>query len=167
MKIDTGQGAVLVDKATGEVMVNINDGFNINIRSPAQVENDKYWSPRIKIKGRFVKAMIDNEDKVFEMLKELPAVYMAFNRLKKYLQINENTVMKDGHKYKTSDLAEEMGVSRQMACFYIRKLKELNLIAELDNGRKGKVLVVNPEIYLAGVEVPMKTLKLFDNNNNK
>ena len=55
-----------------------------------------------------------------------------------------------------------MGVSRQMACFYIRKLKELNLIAELNNGRKGKVLVVNPEIYLAGVEVPMRTKKLFE-----
>ena len=166
MKIDTGQGAFLVDKATGEVIVDIDDGFNVNVRSPAQTENDKYWSPREKIKGRFVKVMVDNEERVFEMLKGLPAVYMAFNRLKKYLQINENTVMKDGRKYKTSDLAEEMCVRRQMACFYIRKLKELNLIAELDNGRKGKVLVVNPHIYLAGVEVPMKTLKLFENKGN-
>lgn len=162
MKIDTGQGAVLVDKATGEVIVDIDDGFNVNVRSPAQTENDKYWSPMIKIKGRFVKVMVDNEERVFEMLKGFPAVYVAFNRIKKYLQINENTVMKDGRKYKTSDLAEEMGVSRQMACFYIRKLKELNLIAELDNGRKGKVLVVNPEIYLAGVEVPMRIKKLFE-----
>lgn len=74
--------------------------------------------------------------------------------------------MKDGRKYKTADLAEEMGVSRQMASFYIRKLKELNLIAELNNGRKGKVLVVNPEIYLAGVEVPMRTKKLFESKTN-
>ena len=162
MKINTGQGAVLIDKATGEIMVDIDDGCNVNVRSLGQAENDKYWSPKEKIKGRFVKVMVDNEERVFEMLKGFPAVYVAFNRMKKYLQINENTVMKDGRKYKTSDLAEEMGVSRQMACFYIRKLKELNLIAELDNGRKGKVLVVNPEIYLAGVEVPMKTLKLFE-----
>ena len=43
MKIDTGQGAVLVDKATGEVMADIDDGFNMNVGSPAQAENDKYW----------------------------------------------------------------------------------------------------------------------------
>ena len=83
MKIDTGQGAVLVDKATGEVIVDIDDGFNVNVRSPAQTENDKYWSPMIKIKGRFVKVMVDNEERVFEMLKGLPAVYVAFNRMKK------------------------------------------------------------------------------------
>ena len=69
MKIDTGQGAVLVDKTTGEVIVDIDDGFNVNVRSPAQIENDKYWSPKEKIKGRFVKVMVDNEDMVFEMLK--------------------------------------------------------------------------------------------------
>ena len=46
MKIDTGQGAVLVDKATRELMVDIDDGFNFNVRSPAQTENDKYWAPK-------------------------------------------------------------------------------------------------------------------------
>lgn len=152
----------MVGAETGEVKLKIDKGEKVSIRSLAQSENDKTWSPKVKINGRFVKVMVDNEDVVFEMLKDLPAVYVAFNRMKRHLQINENTIMKDGKKYKTADLAEEMGVSRQMACFYIRKLKELNLIAELDNGRKGKVLVINPNIYLAGVEVPMKTLKLFD-----
>lgn len=160
MKLD--ENAYMVGAETGEVKLKIAKGEKVSIRSFAQSENDKTWSPKVKINGRFVKVMVDNEDVVFEMLKDLPAVYVAFNRMKRYLQINENTIMKDGKKYKTADLAEEMGVSRQMACFYIRKLKELNLIAELDNGRKGKVLVINPNIYLAGVEVPMKTLKLFD-----
>lgn len=106
--------------------------------------------------------MIENEEELFEMLKDYPKVQIAFYRIIKYLKANENIVMKDGRKFKTIDLATEMGVSRQSASFYIRKMKELNLVAELDRGRAGKFLVVNPRYFLNGETLPKATLKLFE-----
>ena len=105
----------LVSNETGEIVGVAKKGERMIIRSPAQTENDKYWSPPVKINGRFVKYMIENEEELFEMLKDYPKVQIAFYRIIKYLKANENIVMKDGRKFKTIDLATEMGVSRQSA----------------------------------------------------
>lgn len=152
----------LVSNETGEVVGVAKKGERVIIRSPAQAENDKYWSPPVKINGRFVKFMIENEDELYELLKGFPMVQVAFMRVIKYTKANENILIKDGRKFKTIDLAGELGVSRQSASFYIRKMKECNLIAELDKGRAGKFLVVNPRYFLNGETLPKATLKLFE-----
>ena len=161
---DTGQDLYLVSSQDGEVIDTISADEKIIIRSKTQAINDKYWSPPIKIKGRFVKAM-EREDDVVNLFIDSPATYLALNKMKKYLQINENTLIKNGRKYRTSDLAEDVNICRQTASYHIKKLKEMNLIAELDKGRQGKFLVINPNYYIAGDSVPMKTYKLFVKNS--
>lgn len=161
MSKGVGQDMHLIASATGELIDTIKAEDRFSIRRKGQVENDTYWSPPIKMQGRFVKAM-EREDEIIDMLKDSPAIYLALNKMKKYLQINDNTLMKNGKKYKTSDLAEDLNICRQTASLYIKKFKDKNIIAELDKGKKGKFLVINPNYYLAGDSVPAKTLKLFE-----
>ena len=161
MNKNVGEKLHLIASETGECIDTINAEDRIIIRRKGQVENDAYWSPLVKLPDKFIKTM-EREDDIVDLLKENSAIYLALNKMKKYLQINQNTLMKNGRKYKTSDLADDLKICRQTASLYIKKLKELNIVAELDNGKKGKFLVINPKYYLAGSGVPAKTLKLFD-----
>lgn len=155
---------LIKNKAKGEI------GFKTKlakIKKPCKKQSvNKNQEPEteeiVKITGDYINVLVDNEDKVIDILRNNPAIYVAFSSMKRYLEVNENILIKNGKKYKTIDLAEELGVSRQTASMYIKKLKQLNLLAELDNGRKGKFLVINPYIYLSGDSVPLKILKLFD-----
>lgn len=164
---DTGQKLLIVTENDGEILFKVEKGETLNIRSVKQTHNDKYYSPMIEInKGkRFIKTMIVEENEVIEKLKNLPSVYMALNIMKKYLVKNYNVLLKNDKKYKIVDLAEEMGVSRQMASIYIKKLKELNLIAEIETN-KGKVYAINPNVYFNGNEIPQRVYDIFVNPKN-
>lgn len=119
-----------------------------------------------RISGRFIKTM-PKEQQIIYLLSSNPAIYLALNIMKFYLQPNSNLLLKNGKKYGSMRLAEDMNVTRQTSGLYIKKLKELNIIAEIDMGRKGKYLAINPYIYLAGDYVPTEIVKLFKNKGNK
>ncbi|NCD07321.1 MAG: HTH domain-containing protein [Spirochaetia bacterium] len=161
---DTGQKLLIITENDGEILFSVEKGETLNIRSVRQTNNDKFYSPMIEInKGkRFIKTMVIEEKNVIKKLKDFPSVYMALNIMKEYLVKNYNVLLKaDGKKYKINDLAEEIGVSRQMASRYIKKLKELNIVAEIDTN-KGKVLAINPSIYFNGSEIPQRVYDIFN-----
>ena len=118
-----------------------------------------------RISGRFIKTM-PKEQQIVYLLASNPSIYLALNVMKFYLQPNSNVLLKNGKKYGSMRLAEDMNVTRQTSGVYIRKLKELNIIAEVDMGRKGKYLAINPYIYLAGDYVPTEIVRLFKNKGN-
>ena len=157
---DTNQRWHIVTEQDGEVIFTVNKGESVNIRSVKQTENDKFYSPKIKIKGTFVKVM-DREQFILEQLKDDPSVYLAINLMRKYLVPRQNVLLKNGKKFKTVDLANEMGISRQWATRHIRKLKELNVLAEIQTN-KGRLLVMNPNYYHRGEDVEKRVYDLFD-----
>lgn len=158
---DTGQRWHIVTEKDGEVIFTVNKGESVNIRSVKQTENDKFYSPRIKIKGTFVKVM-DREQEVVEKLKDDHSAYYAITIMRKYLTKGQNVLLKNGKKYKAVDLAKEMGITRQWAGRHIRKLKELNVIAEIETN-KGKLIVMNPNYYHRGEDVEQRVYDLFEN----
>ena len=100
------------------------------------------------------------------MLQQHPSTYVALGIMKSYLMPNFNILVKNNKKYVAAKLAKDMGISCQASGTHIRKLKELNIIAEVDIGRKGKYLAINPYIYLAGDYVPTEIVKLFNDKGN-
>lgn len=114
-----------------------------------------------RVNGRYIKAM-PKEQQIIYMLQQYPATYVALGIMKSYLMPNFNILVKNNMKYGATKLAKDMGISRQASGMHIKKLKELNIIADVDLGRKGKYLAINPYCYLAGDYVPFEILKLFD-----
>lgn len=158
---NTGQDWIILSAQDGEVLTRVYDGESISIRSVKQVENDKYFSRKVRIKGGFIKVMKD-EQKVVKKLIDYPATYLALNLMKGHLEYNTNLLVKnDGSKYKGVDLAEEMNITRQSAMLHFKRLKQHNLIAEVEM-KRGKYWAINPCYYLYGDSVLEKVLKAFD-----
>lgn len=164
---NTGQRLLVVTEQDGEILFGIKQGESLNVRSVKQTKNDKYFSNTIKvnIKGTFVKVM-DREDEVIEMLKKYPSTYLAINIMKKYLVKEYNVLLKDNKKYKAVDLSRDMGISRQSAGVHIAKLKELNILGEIDTN-KGRLFCINPYYYLRGEKASEQVAKVFDKNSKK
>lgn len=158
----TGQRLYVVTENDGEIIYTINKDEKITVRSAAQAKQDKYYSPKVQVSGVFVKVM-KNEKKLIELLKGSASTYAAVNIMKHYLVSNYNVLLKDGRKYKATDLAEDMGISRQMATIHINKLKSLNVLGMIETD-KGKLYCLNPQYYFKGTEVPKSVLDLFDKN---
>lgn len=159
---NTGQRLLVVTEKDGEILFGIKQGESLNVRSVKQTKNDKYFANTIKvnIKGTFVKAM-DKEQEVIEMLKKYPSTYLAINIMKRYLVKDYNVLLKDNKKYKAVDLAKDMGISRQSAGVHIAKLKELNLLGEVDTN-KGRLFCLNPHYYLRGECARQAVVDVFD-----
>lgn len=157
---NTGQRLHIVTENDGEIIFTINKDEKITVRSALQASRDKYYSPKVKLTGVFIKAM-NNEKKLIELLKGNSSTYMAVNIMKHYLVSNYNVLIKDGRKYKATDLAEDMGITRQMATIHINKLKSLNVLGMIDTD-KGKLYCLNPHYYFKGTEVPQSVLDIFD-----
>lgn len=164
---NTGQRLLVVTEQDGEILFGIKQGESLNVRSVKQTKNDKYFANTIKvnIKGTFVKVM-DKEQQVIEMLKKYPSTYLAINIMKKYLVKEYNVLLKDNKKYKAVDLAKDMEISRQSAGVHIAKLKELNLLGEIETN-KGRLFCLNPYYYLRGEKASEQVVKLFDDNAKK
>lgn len=158
---DTGQRLFIVTEQDGEVLFKVENGESVNVRSVAQTKNDRFYSPKskINIRGKFIKVM-DREKEVVDMFIKSPTTYLALNVMKRYIVANSNVLLKGGKKYKCIDLAEDLGITRQMASIHINKLKECNLIAEIETN-KGKLLAINPYYYFRGDEVPDNIAELF------
>lgn len=156
---NTGQRLHIVTENDGEIIFTINKDEKITVRSALQTSRDKYYSPKVKLTGVFIKAM-NNEKKLIELLKGNSSTYMAVNIMKHYLVSNYNVLIKEGRKYKATDLAEDMGITRQMATIHINKLKSLNVLGMIDTD-KGKLYCLNPHYYFKGTEVPQSVLDIF------
>ena len=159
---NTGQRLLVVTEQDGEILFGIKQGESLNVRSVKQTKNDKYFASTIKvnIKGTFVKAM-DKEKEVIEMLKKYPSTYLAVNIMKRYLVKDYNVLLKDNKKYKAVDLAKDMDISRQSAGVHIAKLKELNLLGEVETN-KGRLFCLNPRYYLRGECASQAVVDVFD-----
>ena len=157
---NTGQDITLFD-AFGEFFISVKDGEEISVRSKKQVAYGKFLLPRVKInkKGRFVKVM-DKEKEVKKRLLKYPATYMALSILRDYISPNTNLIMINGMKYRCIMLAEEMGITRQMASIHFKRLQENNLIAEVETPR-GMYWAINPAYYCCGDELPQKVVDAF------
>lgn len=157
---DTGQDLYIITEQDGEILFKISGGEKFTIRSVAQTKRDKYYSPKVKLKGRFIKTM-DKEKELTELLLDSPSTYLAINIMKRYIVTNYNVLIKDGLRYGVQDLADDMKISRQMASNHISKLKKLNVLNEIKTDR-GKLFVINPYYYFRGEEIPQRVLDLFD-----
>ena len=107
---------------------------------------------------------MDKEQEILEKLKDDPSAYLAIAIMKKYLVPRQNVLLKDGKKYKTIDLADEMGITRQWASRHIKKLKKLNVLSEVETN-KGILLVMNPDFYHRGEDVDKRVYDLFNKPN--
>lgn len=158
---NTGQELLIITAEDGELIMTVHDNEAVNVRSVKQAENDKYYSPKIKLRvGRFVKVM-DKEKEVLKKLVKYPSTYFALNIMKAYLSFNNNLVVKDGKKYRCIDLAEEMEITRQMASIHLKRLQEMNFIAEVPTNR-GRYWAINPDYYRRGDEIPKVVYDAFD-----
>lgn len=158
---NTGQRLLVITEECGEVLFKINQNEKITIRSELQQQNDKIYAQMVNFKkGRFIKVMIE-EKEVVDKLKDFPATYLALNIMKRYIVYNYNVLMKNNKKYKIVDLAEDMGISRQMASRHIQRLKELNIIQEVETANKGKLFAINPNYYFAGTQLPQPIVDAF------
>lgn len=158
---NTGQKICLITEDDGELLFKVNQGESFTVRSAKQTKRDKYYSPKVKITGRFIKTM-DKEKELVDLLLDSPSTYLAISIMKRYIVTNYNVLVKDGIKYGVQDLAKDMKISRQMASNHIRKLKSINVLSELETDR-GKLFCINPKYYFRGEEVPESVLKLFEN----
>ena len=150
---------LMIKENSGEVEFRINTGESYNIRSREQTLLDENYSPREKLYiGRFIKVMSKEID-VINCLKNSPMTYLLINHLKHYAEYNSNLIKKNGKKYKLCEIAQDIGLTRQMVRIHINRLKKLNLLAELE--LKGKFLVINPYFYFNGTEIPKNILNLF------
>lgn len=121
---------------------------------------------KIKLENGNYITITKSEKKLIELLKGSSSTYAAVNIMKHYLVSNYNVLIKDGRKYKATDLAEDMGITRQMATIHINKLKALNVLGMIETD-KGKLYCLNPQYYFKGTEVPQSVLDIFDNTKKK
>ena len=113
---DTGQRLVVLTEYDAQVLFYVDEGQKFTVRSEKQAKNDKFFNAsllkKVQIKGRFNKVMIDN-DKVIELIGDSYGTYFALTKMSKYLVPNYNVLLKNGTKYKCSDLAKEMNITRK------------------------------------------------------
>lgn len=111
----------------------------------------------------YVKETFYELDNAVDYFKGNGGCFVAYTCLKRHLRPNTNLITKeDGGKYGATSLAEEMGISRQMATTYLKTLREKQIVKDrkTDNG---KYLVMNPEFCYYG-EIDEETKELFKEN---
>lgn len=153
---------ILFVDENGEIQGKAYKGERLIIRSPLQQKNDKYYSPPIKLRGgSFVKVMY-TEKEVLSMLQEYPSTYYALGVIKFHIEDYDNLLKnKDKSKFKGKDLATEMGITPQMASVHFKRLKEINLLAEVPTNR-GMYWAINPKYYCRSDEIPKLVYDAFE-----
>lgn len=160
----------VVDENTGEVVYRLKDGETWRTITEKERKRNKYYSPPIKInknKG-FAKCMLDKLEVLVKELKNNSSAFLALNVLVLHICPYDNLIKYDKEKikYRLKDLASDMGISRQQASTHIKKLKELNIVAEVETA-DGIFYAINPEYYCRNNEIPERVLKAFEKKENK
>ena len=157
---NTGQRLIVVTEEDGEILFKVNQNESFTIKSEKQLKRDKLFAQMVSVKGRFIKSM-DKEKEIVDLLLDSPSTYMAISIMKRYIITNYNVLIKDGIKYRVQDLANDMKISRQMASSHIKKLKDINVLGEIETDR-GRLLCVNPRYYCRGEEIPKSVYEVFN-----
>lgn len=113
---------------------------------------------------QYVKAFT-NEIELIKSLKHSPATFFALCVLKLHLQKGTNLVVKGNRKYKCTDLANDLGTTRQNAGLHLQKLKKIKAIAEIKTAN-GIFWAINPRYYIYGDKIPKAIYELFENKGN-
>lgn len=154
----------------GKDLVDIKKYINLNkILQVRELNNvKKYPDLTLTIKENTSKQYVKAFPKEIELVKSLqncPATFFALCILKLHLQKGTNLVMKGNKKYKGTDLAKDLGITRQCASLHLQKLKKVNAIAEIKTAN-GIFWAINPRYYISGDKIPKEIYKLFENKGN-
>ena len=160
---DSGENIALIGSKSGEYFGEIRPGEKINIRSVVQQRRDKWFGGHkvVSIRGTFKKMISENLDDVLNRLKDSHTAFYALIILCKYLLTDYNLLVKDGRKFKIMDLADEMGIVRQRASDYMKRLKNENLVCEIETSM-GKYWAVNPYYFCNGSGCDERVVKAFE-----
>ena len=149
-----GEELGIVNLNTAEILHRIKEDERIRIYNKKQVKRNKYYSKPIEVNT--------NE------LSKSSSTFLALNILALYICPTDNLVKidRENTKYKIKDLAAKMGITRQQASAHIKKLKELNIVAEVEMAN-GKFYAINPEYYCRNTKIPERVLNAFDTTKKK
>lgn len=163
MNVRFKQAVMFVAKESGEILGETEDFSKVKIRTSKQLENDKSFSPLVELNAQkeFLKVITVNCDNIIDKLRDYPSTLMAFFIIARYLKPKYNVAIKDGKPFSVALLAEKMGVTRQMANLHIKRLRELNLVAQAKT-EIGKCFAVNPYYVCNGKEVRKDIVDLFE-----
>ena len=165
-----GEELGIVNLNTAEILHRIKEDERIRIYNKKQVKRNKYYSKPIEVNTNkpFIKCMIDRLDKTIDELSKSSSTFLALNILALYICPTDNLVKidRENTKYKIKDLAAKMGITRQQASAHIKKLKELNIVAEVEMAN-GKFYAINPEYYCRNTKIPERVLNAFDTTKKK
>lgn len=154
----------LSNLTTGEVVHELTDDEEFTIKTKKEKRRDKFYSPQVKINQgqEFIKCMLDKLELLVKEFNKKSGAFLALNVMLLHLDSADNCV-KDEKKgrYKLKDLATEMKISRQQATNYVKQLKALNVVQEIEM-YDGYFYAVNPDYYCRSAEIPERVLKAFD-----
>ena len=125
-------------------------------------ETIDFFEKKVKLPKQRNKIKELNQDKVISMLRGFPATFFALSVMKGNMT-NKNIVEEKGNKYRCVDLAKDMETTRQSAHIHIKRLKELNIVAEVLIDDK-KYFCINPDYYKRGEnesKIPQKVVDAF------
>lgn len=105
--------------------------------------------------------LMNNSKDVIDKLSNSHTAFYALIILCKYLLADYNLLVKDGRKFKIMDLADEMGIVRQRASDYMKRLKNENLVCEIETST-GKYWAVNPYYFCNGSGCDERVIKAFE-----
>ena len=115
-----------------------------------------------KVKMDWKADFYSNDEDVVNQLIKYPSTYIAISILRRYM-CSDNVVRKGNRRFRCNDLAKELGVSRQMANIHLKRLREINVIKDVEiNGVD--FVAINPYYYFRGDEIPDNIAELFNNN---
>ena len=155
----------LYDEETGEKIYGLKDGEEARVYTKKERKVHKFYSPPIKINQNkeFAKCMLDKLEILTKEFNKKSGAFLALNVMVLHICPEDNCIKLDNKKirYKLKDLANEMKISRQQASTYMKQLKDLNVVQEIEM-YDGMFYAINPEYYCRSSEVPERILKAFD-----
>lgn len=150
---------------TGEIVHELRDDETWRTISKKEKRRNKFYSPNIKINQNkeFAKCMLDKLEVLTKEFNKKSGAFLALNVMVLHICPEDNCIKLDNKKirYKLKDLADEMKISRQQASTYMKQLKGLNVVQEIEM-YDGMFYAINPEYYCRSTEVPERILKAFD-----
>lgn len=164
-KIENNDGdeRYVQNETTVEIEYRLKKGEIWRSYTQKEQRRNKFYSPQVKTnQGKeFAKCMLDKLELLVKEFNKKSGAFLALNVMLLHLDGTDNCV-KDEKKgrYKLKDLASEMKISRQQATTYIKQLKALNVVQEIEM-YEGYFYAINPDYYCRSAEIPERVLNEF------
>lgn len=160
-----GDNRAVYNETTGEIEYRLKQGEIWRSYNKKEQRRNKFYSPNVKINQNkeFAKCMLDKLEVLTKEFNKKSGAFLALNVMVLHICPEDNCIKLDNKKirYKLKDLADEMKISRQQASTYMKQLKDLNVVQEIEM-YDGMFYAINPEYYCRSSEVPERILKAFD-----